>query len=340
MTRIALGLGGNVPVRQAVEFARYAETRGFDSCWMHEAYWTRDALISLTAMALNTRRLRLATGCINPHTRHPVLIASSLAALDELSGGRVIMGFGTGYPPRLDEQGIPHPRPITAMRESITLIRRLWQGEKVTYIGRAFTLTNVAISVRLPRLIPIYLAGWGPRMLRLAGEICEGYLARAVESPASCRRLIGAVRRAAEARGRGADSVDTAAYLLCAVARNRESARSVMRRDPFVAYQFAVIQDNVLAESGVDPASRRPIADAFWQGDVDGAARQIGDALLDTFTLVGTADDVLERLSAYARAGVRCPVLQPIAAEQRDVERVIDVGREYAQLEPTAINAP
>jgi 5,10-methylenetetrahydromethanopterin reductase len=338
--RVALGLSGNIPVRQAVELARYAEARGFDSCWLHEAYWNRDALIYLTAMALSTRRLGLATGCINPYTRHPVLIASSLAALDELSGGRAIMGFGTGYPARLDEQGISHPRPIAAMRESISLIRRLWEGEKVTYIGRAFAITNVAITVRPARLIPIYLAGWGPRMLRLAGEVCDGYLARAVESPTSCRRLIGAVRRAAEAGGRSGDSVDAAAYLLCAIARNREAARSAMRRDPFVVYQFAVIRDEVLAESGVDPASRRPIAEAFWRGDVAEASRQIGDALLDTFTLAGTADDVLTRLAAYVRAGVRRPILQPVSAEAQDVERVIDVGREYAQTEPAAVDAP
>lgn len=340
MTRVALGLGGNVPVRQAVEFARYAETQRFDSCWMHEASWTRDALISLTAMALSTRRLKLATGCINPHTRHPVLIASSLAALDELSGGRVTLGFGTGDPSRLDAQGIPHSRPISAMRESITLIRRLWQGEKVTYIGRAFRLTNVALSVRPPRPIPIYLAGRGPRMLQLAGEMCDGYLARAVESPTSCRRLIGVVRRAAEAGGRSEDTVDAAAYLLCAVARNREAARSAMRRDPFALSQFAVIPNDVLAESGVDPASRRPIADAVSRGDIEGAARQIGNEFVDTLTLAGTADDVLERLAAYARAGVRCPILLPIAAEPRDVERVIDVGREYAQSEPAVVSAP
>ncbi len=340
MIRIALGLSGNIPVRQAVEFARYAEAQDFDSCWLHEAYWNRDALIYLTAMALSTRRLRLAAGCVNPYTRHPVLVASSLAALDELSDGRAIMGFGIGYPARLDEQGIAHPHPIAAMRESISLIRRLWQGEKVTYIGRAFRMTNVAITVRPSRLIPIYLAGWRPRMLRLAGEMCEGYLARAVESPTSCRRLIDTVRRSAEAAGRGADSVDAAAYLLCAIARDREAARSAMRRDPFVVYQFAVIQDEVLAESGVDPACKRAIADAFWRGDLESASRQIGDVLLDTFTLAGTTDDVLERLAAYVRAGVRCPILQPITAERQDVERVIDVGRDYARTEPAAVDAP
>jgi len=329
VSRIALGLNGNLPVRRAVEYARYAEGHGFESCWLHEAYWNRDALTYLSAIAVSTERLGLGTGCINPYTRHPVLIASSLATLDELSGGRVAMGLGTGYPARLREQGIAYPHPIATMRESITLVRRLWQGEKVTEAGGRFALTNVAVTVRPARPIPVYLAGWGPRMLRLAGELCEGYLARPVESPASCRRLIGAVQAAAVAHGRPADAVDAAAYILCAVDRDRDAARDAMRRDPFVVYQLAVIEDRVLAESGVDPAAKRGIADAFWRGDLAGASRQVGDDLLDVFTLAGTADDVLERLAAYAEAGVRLPILQPVSTEEAEVRRVIDAGCDY-----------
>ena len=79
MIRVGFGLNGNLPVRQAVEYARYAESQGLDSCWLHEAYWNRDALTYLSAMAMATQRLRLGTGCINPYTRHPVLVAASLA---------------------------------------------------------------------------------------------------------------------------------------------------------------------------------------------------------------------------------------------------------------------
>lgn len=329
MTRVAFGLGGNLPVRQAVTFAQYAEERGFESCWVHEAYWNRDALSFLTAIAVGTDRLGLGTGCINPYTRHPVLVASSLATLDELSGGRAILGFGTGFPGRLDEQGIVHARPIGAMRESIALIRRLWEGEKVTYAGRSFSLKNAVITVRPPHPVPIYLAGWGRGMLGVAGEVCDGYLARALESPASCRRLIGAVRTAASAAGRNPEAVDVAAYLLCAVSSDRAEARAMMRRDPFVVYQFAVIDEAVLEESGVDPRVKRRIAEPFWRGDILAASQEVSDELLDEFTLAGTPSDVIARLGTYAEAGVRMPILQPIATADPEVRRVIDVGREF-----------
>lgn len=337
MIRVGFGLNGNLPVRQAVEYARYAESQGLDSCWLHEAYWNRDALTYLSAMAMATQRLRLGTGCINPYTRHPVLVAASLASLDELSGGRMLMGFGTGYPSRLDEQGIPHPSPVAAMRESIALIRRLWNGERVTFTGRVFSLTNVAITVRPVRPIPVYLAGWGPRMLRVAGEMCEGYLARPVESVASCRRLIGAVRAAARGAGRSTDEIDTAAYLLCAVAPGRATARDRMRRDPFVVYQFAVMEDRVLAESGIDPELKRRIGEAFWRGDLEEASRRVADELLDTFTLAGTPDDLLGRLEEYVEAGVRLPILQPVATEEAEVRRVIDLGRNYVRSGRTVV---
>ena len=331
MTRVALGLGGTLPVRAAVEVARYAEDQGFESCWVHEAYWNRDALTYLAAMAVGTRRLGLATGCINPFSRHPVLVASTLATLDELSGGRAILGFGTGHPARLDEQGIAHERPLAAMRESIGLIRRLWQGEKVTFTGRSFSLRNAALTVRPAHPIPVYLAGWRPGMLRIAGEVCDGYLARALESPASCRRLVAGVRDAASRAERAPAGVDVAAYLLCAVDPDRRAARDAMRHDPFVSYQFAVIDEVVLRESGVDPETKRRIAEPFFRGDLERARAQIDDALLDAFTLAGSPDDVLERLGAYAAAGVRLPILQPVASDSTGLRRVIDVGREHAR---------
>lgn len=340
MTRIAFGLGGNLPVRQAAALARYAEEQGFESCWVHEAYWNRDALSFLVTIAAGTDRLGLATGCINPYTRHPVLVASSLATLDELSSGRAILGFGTGFPGRLDEQGIAHDRPIAAMRESIALIRRLWQGEKVTTTGRTFSLTNVAITVRPPHAVPIYLAGWGPDMLRVAGQVCDGYLARALESPASCRRLIGGVRAAASDAGRDPEAVDMAAYLLCAVSSQRAEARAAMRRDPFVVYQFAVIDEAVLRESGVDPQVKRRIAEPFWRGDLAAAREAVSDALLDACTLAGTASDVIARLEAYAAAGVRLPILQPIATTTPEIRRVIGVGREFARSTSAAGGPP
>jgi 5,10-methylenetetrahydromethanopterin reductase len=338
--RVGLGLGGNLPVRRAVEYARYAEARGLDSCWLHEAYWNRDSLSYLTAIAVTTRRVRLGTGCINPYTRHPVLVASSLATLDELSGGRAAMGIGTGYPARLRELGIAHPHPVEAMRESIGLIRRLWQGERVTHEGPIFSLASVSVNVRPGRPIPVYLAGWGPRMLRLAGELCDGYLARAMESPVSCRRLLGAVREAARAHKRDPYGIDSAAYILCAVDRSRDAARAAMRRDPFVVYQLAVIDEQVLAESGVDPGSRRRIAEPYWRAGAEEASRQVGDELLDAFTLAGTADDVLARLATYVQAGVSLPILQPVSTSDDGMRRVIDVGREFLEASRPPVQRP
>jgi len=143
--------------------------------------------------------------------------------------------------------------------------------------------------------------------------------------------LIGAVRTAASAAGRNPEAVDAAAYLLCAVSSDRAEARDAMRRDPFVVYQFAVIDEAVLRESGVDPQVKRRIAEPFWKGDLTAATREVSDALLDEFTLAGTASDLIARLDAYVEAGVRLPILQPIATAEVEVRRVIDVGREFAR---------
>jgi hypothetical protein len=110
--------------------------------------------------------------------------------------------------------------------------------------------------------------------------------------------------------------------------------------DPFVVYQFAVIDEAVLRESGVDPQIKHRIAEPFWRGDLTAAREAASDALLDGFALAGTASDVIARLEAYAGAGVRSPILQPIAATTPEVRRIIDVGREFARSTSPAGRTP
>jgi hypothetical protein len=101
-----------------------------------------------------------------------------------------------------------------------------------------------------------------------------------------------------------------------------------------------VIDEAVLRESGVDPQVKRRIAEPFWRGDLAAAREAVSDALLDEFALTGRASDVIARLEAYAAAGVRLPILQPIATTTPEVQRIIDVGREFARSTTAAGGTP
>ena len=135
-----IGIGvGNVNARDYVAQAQAAEHLGFHSFWVPEDYVFPGAFSSGAAIATATSRIKIGTGVINPHTRHPVLIAMELAALDQLSGGRAILGLGASLRLWIEEQmGIGYAKSLSALRDAVTIIRRLLAGEEVDYQGRVF----------------------------------------------------------------------------------------------------------------------------------------------------------------------------------------------------------
>src|SRR5262249_27719354 len=136
--RFGAGLLGHYsrayPVSRVAELGAFCERLGFDSYWIADQRWMRDVWVSLTATALRTSRIRLGTRVTDPYVRHPALTAVAIASLDELSGGRAILGLGAGGS-GFREMGIERKKPVTALREAIELIRRLLAGEGGDYPG-------------------------------------------------------------------------------------------------------------------------------------------------------------------------------------------------------------
>ncbi|HZO37752.1 MAG TPA: LLM class flavin-dependent oxidoreductase, partial [Methylomirabilota bacterium] len=144
-TRPALALrchGGLTP-QQCVEQAVAAEHAGFSTVWFAENPFSRGAWPAAAACAVATRRIRIGLGILNPHQRHPTLMATEIAAFDELSEGRAALGIGAGIPSRIKQTHAPVDRPIAAVRDAVTITRALLRGETVTYTGKAFSADGV-----------------------------------------------------------------------------------------------------------------------------------------------------------------------------------------------------
>ncbi len=326
--KIGFGLIGNLPAKATIELVQKAEKIGFDSFWMHETYYYRDALSYLAPLAISTNKIKLATGCINAYTRHSVLIAMTMSALDDLSQGRMILGLGTGFVTRLDQMGIPHAKPISHLEESIDLIRRLLRGENVTSQGRHYNLRDVKpLYPKIERSIPIYLAGWKPKMIELAGKVADGYLARATESTQSLSLLSENLAKACKSHGRDPAKLEMAAYLLCSVKQRDEEAKDAMRQNPFTVYQFAVMDDYVLSQTGFDIGVKKRIADLYWKGDLAGAGNEISDDLINAFTITGTPNALIDKIEEFSK--IAMPILQPIGTDLSDANAVLDTGRAY-----------
>src|SRR5437870_9070725 len=199
--RIALRVHGGPPARACAAQARAAEQAGFSPVWFAEHAFGRGAMPGLAASALATRTIRLGVGVFNPFNRHPTLIAMEMAALDELSDGRAVLGIGSGI--RLAQIGMAAPRRIAAVRDAIHIVSRLLRGETVEYDGPVFSAHGVRLECPLRRAaVPILMAAMGDQALDLCGQIADGLMISNLSPPAFTRRAGGVVAPGAAAAGR------------------------------------------------------------------------------------------------------------------------------------------
>lgn len=192
---LSFGISAREPLRRIGEIARTAEEQGFDAAWVIDSQVAmKDVHVALTVAAMETRRIRLGTGVTNPITRHVTVTANAIAGVDEVSGGRALLGLGSG-----DSAVFPlglKPAPIVEMREFLRQTRRLLGGETVALNGREVRLAGVT------RPVPIFVAASQPRMLMLAGEQADGVILLGAADVALTEWQLELIRKGAREAGR------------------------------------------------------------------------------------------------------------------------------------------
>lgn len=296
--RIGLLLSGARPVPEITALARAAEDAGVTDLWVSEDYFERGAFTLATAVAAATERATIGIGVLNPWTRHPMLTAMEFAALDEISGGRALLGMGASNPRWMrDQAGIPFDRPLTAVAESLEIIRAALRGEHVAVKGRFFTVDARLSFTPLRPDPPIHLGAKGPRALDLAARAADGVLLSLLSAPAY-------VAWAGERLGGGSD---LAAYVLASCGPDRAAARAAVRRD--LAFYLGVHGDHdITRRAGLDAGT----AARFRAGWVAGEPAEdlVTEDLIDTFAVAGDLADCRAALDRLAAAGLRRAVLR------------------------------
>ena len=259
--RVGLGIGGRGEVSDAIEWARLARDTGLESIWVHDTPYERDAITygAAIASALATDGVgsfRVALGAVNPYTRHPLVLAMTGSALDEILPERIVMGIGTGMPLRLAQMGIPYSLPDALVRVSQTLdqLRALWAGERLP----SATPGMPPIQPMFPPVhrIPLFIAAYRKEFVELAGRKADGYLARPCESIPSLAGILDRLRTSAVASGRDPRDIETAGYLLSLVDKTRREALNRAKREPFVIYMMSILGDVSSRICGI--GSRQP----------------------------------------------------------------------------------
>ncbi|HEY6957376.1 MAG TPA: LLM class flavin-dependent oxidoreductase, partial [Candidatus Limnocylindria bacterium] len=331
--RVGLGLAARGDVADTVEWVRRARSAGVESVWFHDSYFERDAVTYATAIASQVDGIKVGLGALNPFTRHPVLIAMTISALDEIAPERIILGLGSALPLRLGQMGIPYVPDDAAARvsETIDTLHTLWSGERMPS-GKPGLPPLVPQFPPVHR-VPIYIAGYRSPMMVVAGKKGDGYLARPAESIPGLKKLLRVMDRTAREAGRDPNDIDTAGYLLSLIGDTRRDALNRAKREPFVIYMMSILSDVTLRRAGFETELRDRIAAAWRKEDFTTAGNLIPDELLDAFILCGTRREVADRAWEYHEAGMDLPLLQPVVQDEEQTLAVLDAAVAYGTAE-------
>jgi 5,10-methylenetetrahydromethanopterin reductase len=323
---VALYLQDKHPLRDAIEYVRYAEARGFAAVWQAESRLVRDAIVPMAAFAATTSRIKVGSGVINNWTRNAALIAATFSTLDDLAPGRILCGLGVWWEPLATKVGVNRRKPLLAMRETVEVVRRLLRMEKVTFKGEFVNVEDIEIDIvhgdRSPKDVPIYIGATGMKMMELSGEVADGVLLNYLVSPAYNRDAMAHLEIGATRAGRTVAQIDRPQLIVCSLDQDRGRALDNARK---LVTQYLGQQPHIMKASGVSPDLLDEIGRVLtWPAEehqIREAMKLVPDDVVQLITASGTPDECRAKVQEYIEAGCTCPVLYPLGD---DVRAMID----------------
>ena len=300
-------------IEKMVALAKQAERAKFQQIWVCDHYHNRYVHSVLVKLALETRKVMLGPGVTNPYLVHPAVTAAAIATLNELSNGRALLGFSAGDPIFLETVGIKQRMPVTAVRESVYIIRKLLAGETVNFNGKCFSCRGARLRFKPTNKIPIYLGGRRQKMLELAGSVADGVLINAshLEDIQECIRYI---KNGLQNGKRTQKNFDFVAYLAVSIGKNEEKARKAARG--VVAFISSSAPPESLAHHDISPDEVEVVKKYLRAGEVAKAREAVTESMLDEFSVCGRVDKLVSRVEELKKIGItRVVVGSPIGPE-------------------------
>ena len=248
-------------------------------------------------MALSaTQRVTGALMSISPYVMHPVQVAMAAASLNEHFPGRICLCLGAGAPGDLDAAGVPRPKPVATLAESLEIAKSLLSGDVINHQGQQFRVTGRSLEVG-PQVVPIVLAATGPRMLQLAGRHADGVLLSAATSVEFVRWSLGQVSASAETR-----NVRRIGLVFASVDNDEGKAYKKLKRLLAFVLRGAHHEPNITM--GGANLNRQALYEAVADNNWSRAVAMISDEVVARHSVSGTPDQVQARLEEYRAAGL------------------------------------
>lgn len=326
MTRIALYLQDAHDLRDGLDYVRYAEQRGFEAVWQAESRLVRDAIVPMAAYAAVTQRIKVGSGVINNWTRNIGLLAATFLTLDDLAPNRIICGIGAWWDPLARNVGIERRKPLVAMRETIEVLRRLLNMERVTFHGEFHHVDGIELDVvhgrREPRHVPIMIGATGDKMMELAGEIADGVVLNYCVPPEYNDSALELLEAGAKRAGRKLEDIDRPQLVVCSVDPDGERAIDTTRE---LLTQYLAQQPHIAKASGVAEEVVKGIQSILgWPAtreQIRLAKHLVPEELIHRITASGTPEVARAKVQEYLNRGATCPILYPVGG---DVKLLID----------------
>ncbi len=320
--RVALYLQDAHPLADAIEYVKYAELCGFEAVWQAESRLVRDAIVPMAAFAAVTSRIKIGSGVINNWTRNAAVIAATFLTLDDLAQDRIYCGIGAWWDPLAAKVGIERRKNLLAMREVVTVVRRLLNRERVSFEGEFVQMDDVELDVvhgrKEPRNVPIYIGATGPKMMALTGEIADGAVLNYLVSPKYNEMAMAQLELGAKKAGKSVDAIDRPQLVVCSVDSDRAAALDGARK---LVTQYLGQQPHIMKASGVSQDLLDEINQVLtWpatEEQILEAMKLVPDDVVQMITASGTPDEVKAKVREYIAAGASCPILYPLGDDVR-----------------------
>jgi alkanesulfonate monooxygenase SsuD/methylene tetrahydromethanopterin reductase-like flavin-dependent oxidoreductase (luciferase family) len=332
-------LGITMPSRTAAmsripDYARLAEEDGFDSVWTYEVY--RNPFAMLCTSALSTSTIQLGTGLAAAFPRSPFECANAAADVDELSGGRMSLGLGTGVPEFLAAfHSTDYARPVGRLREYVECLRRSWAylgGENVEpYQGTTYAFTPPPFNpwglreLARPQ-IPILMAAMRPQLLSLCGQLGDGWIGYLATPEFMQQRVLPGIERGCRKAGRDITTMDIAADVICTPHPDREVA--MHRAKLHVGFYVSHPVSDVVAELHGVQDDIAYVRQQLMSRGLDGLA-DTPESLVELFAIAGTPEECRQQLDQYTvlpHVVLHTPYVPPFTAEESEdcYQQIID----------------
>ncbi len=326
MERVALYLQDAHDLRDGLDYVRYAEQRGFEAVWQAESRLVRDAIVPMAAYAAVTERIKVASGVINNWTRNIGLLAATFLTLDDLAPNRIICGIGAWWDPLAKNVGIERKKPLVAMRETVTVLKRLLNMERVTFHGEFVHVDGIELDVvhgrREPRNVPIMIGATGDQMMEMTGELCDGVVLNYCVPPEYNLRAMELLDKGAKKTGRRVDDIDRPQLIVCSVDYDHDRAIDTSRE---LLTQYLAQQPHIAKASGVSNDVVAQIQSILgWPAtheQIQKAKHFVPEELVLRITASGTPEEARRKVEEYKKNGCTCPILYSVGG---DVKLLID----------------